>query len=707
MNVEHFDIQVTDAHRPRGKKVTFTGRPLKSSQTSVVKEFAFVTANINDLPMMPVNGQRWRIWGTKTETKVRKFQTRIDISATELEVTMPESSKNFVAFVKEEKEFDGVGEGYAKKLWVEYGSGIYKILEEEDTDKLRVVLKTQRLVDGMLKGWRKYSNLKHLHWLSKHAVPANISSNLVKFHDEHAINLVKDNPYILQSFGMDFSDVDKLAREHFNVTRDDKRRLIAAIEESLYRFSKRDGHTVATPGDLKRVLYRVLNCDKLARQALAAGHENGDFVVDEDGNYHPMPALVMEKVVAHRFRKLAADKDEWGALHDEALSHAMENLAFQLQPKQATAVCSSLVNPISAITGGAGTGKTTVLRVVLRAYQKLGVKIYPMALAGRAAKRIKESTGFHASTIAGFLKNVEIPDDEQAIIVIDEASMVDLQTMYRLVMALHDNVRILLVGDAAQLAPIGYGLILYDVVKSNEIACTELDIVMRQEDSSGIPEFTLAVRDGQIPAFTNPNIRFHHADWHQINDIIVDLYAQDPSNTQILGATKKAGEGGIRSLNHICQSDFNPRGDIVEVEIFGEIKPLNARVNDPVIFVENVWDEDIQNGTMGHLVSSDGKFGVVELDDGRTMELTESLVEIMEPAYAVSLHKAQGSQFPRVIIALTNSTLIDRSWIYTALTRAEKHIEIVGTPEQFERAIKRIGSAERRQTTLHKLLAAV
>ncbi len=395
---------------------------------------------------------------------------------------------------------------------------------------------------------------------------------------------------------------------------------------------------------------------------------------------------------------------------DEALAHGMENLAFPLLERQVDAVCSSLLNPISVLTGGAGTGKTTVLRVILRAYQKLGYKIYPMALAGRAAKRIKEGTGFHASTIAGFLKNVEISDDEQAIIVIDEASMVDLHTMYRLVMALHCNVRILLVGDPAQLSPIGYGLILHDVVKTSSIAGTELNIVKRQKGSTGIPEFTLAVRNGQVPTFTSPpNIRFHFAQPESLNQKITELYAQDPSNTQIVGATYSANYGGINTLNNLCQEQCNPTGERLEFDLFGDRMYLNIRVNDPIIFTENEWDNDIQNGTMGRLVSTgeESQFGMVELDDGRTVELTESLINIVQPAYAVSLHKAQGSQFPRVIVALTGSRMIDRSWIYTALTRAETHIDIVGTPpQQFEDAIRRTSAAEQRKTTLHRLLAA-
>ncbi|HCE2112282.1 AAA family ATPase [Vibrio parahaemolyticus] len=709
MKISRFNIRVTSVWNTKDEIITFCGVPLKGSKRASAKKVIVVKANIKLLPMLPVRGQHWRISGTKTEGQVQRggfIQTQVDVQATRLRVTMPETGDNFVEFVASDKEFVGVGDVYARKLWDKFQTGIYKILESGDVEMLEMVL-TTKTAQTMVEAWKKYSNLKHLHWFAEHAVPPSISSNIMKYHDERAIELVKANPYILQSFGMDFSAVDEMVKSHFQIAESDSRRLVAAVEESLYRFTKK-GHTVASHSDLKTILNRVLDCSELAKQAMMTSHENGDFILDDDGNYHPTAALVMEKVVAHRFLHLAGQNETWDGRFDEALAHGMENLAFPLLERQVDAVCSSLLNPISVLTGGAGTGKTTVLRVILRAYQKLGYKIYPMALAGRAAKRIKEGTGFHASTIAGFLKNVEISDDEQAIIVIDEASMVDLHTMYRLVMALHCNVRILLVGDPAQLSPIGYGLILHDVVKTSSIAGTELNIVKRQKGSTGIPEFTLAVRNGQVPTFTSPNIRFHFAQPESLNQKITELYAQDPSNTQIVGATYSANHGGINTLNNLCQEQCNPTGERLEFDLFGDRMYLNIRVNDPIIFTENEWDNDIQNGTMGRLVSTgeEFQFGMVELDDGRTVELTESLINIVQPAYAVSLHKAQGSQFPRVIVALTGSRMIDRSWIYTALTRAETHIEIVGTPQQFEDAIRRTSAAEQRKTTLHRLLAA-
>ncbi|WP_051333714.1 AAA family ATPase [Aliagarivorans marinus] len=709
MKTSRYDIRVTSVWNTVGPFITFAGVPIKAGIRGSARKFISVKAKDSDCPMIPIKGQHWRITGTKTENKISRngfMQTEVHVTAKRLRVTMPESGDNFVDFVASDKEFVGVGDVLARRLWNKFGSEVYQILNDRNLGMLEMVL-TKETARNMLQAWGRYSNLRHLHWFSQHAIPPRISSSIMKYHSEQAVQQVKDNPFILLAFGMSFTEVDELSKSYFNVGENDPRRLIAAVEESLYRHSKR-GHTVANHKQLKGILNRVLNDTELASAALMLSHENGEFILDDDGNYHPTAALVMEKVVAHRFLELAARKEDWSGLHDQALSAGLKDLPFPLTERQGEAICTSLINPISVLTGGAGTGKTTVLRVILRAYQEMGYTIYPMALAGRAARRIREGTGFNASTIAGFLKNITISDDEDAIVVIDEGSMVDLHTMYRLVMALHNNVRILLVGDPAQLSPIGYGLVLHDVVKIQAISGTELDIVKRQKGETGIPEFTRFVRNGLVPDFDSPNIRFHSVSNDELNSKISELYTQVP-NSQIVAATYHAEHGGIDALNKVCQKVSNPKGQLLRFALFGEQMHLNIRVGDPVIFTENEWDEDIQNGTMGTLVSSGGesKFGVVELDDGRTIELTESLVYIMKPAYAVSLHKAQGSQFKRVIVVLSNSRMLDRSWIYTALTRAEQCIEIVGTPEQFETAISRISAAERRSTTLHKLLAAV
>ena len=707
MTHTRYDIRVTSVWKPNSKTITFSGVPLIGGVRAGTKTYVIVKANVTLLPMMPVEGQQWRITGTKTEDMVSHNaieQKRVNLSAIKLRVTMPESGELFIDFISAESAFPGVGDVYARKLWHRYQSHIYNILDAGDTESLEAIL-TASTAAAMVEGWKKYSNLKYLNWFSDHAIPPGVSRDIIKYHDESAIEQIKANPYILQAYGMAFTDVDDIAKEYFRIAETDSRRLVAAVEDALYHHGKK-GHTVASRRDLKPILYRILDNAELVDIALSLSCDNADVIIDDESNYHPLGVFVMEQVVADRFLHLACHNDLWGPEHDAALSHGIIDLPFALTDKQADAVCQSLTHSIFKLTGGAGTGKTTVLRSILRAYQHLGYKVYPMALAGRAAKRIREGTGFAASTIAGFLKNADIKEDEKAIIVIDEGSMVDLQTMFQIVMALHDKVRILLVGDVAQLSPIGYGLVLHDVVKAAGIAGMELDIVKRQKGATGIPEYTFEIRQGRVPPIRTSNITFHYAAQDKLNDTITALYKHDPANSQVIGATYSAQHGGINAINSQCQKACNANGQRLEFNLNGDRMYLDIRVGDPIIFNKNAWDYDIQNGTMGRLLtSSNGQhLGQVKLDDGRTLELDAELIDIIRPAYAVSLHKAQGSQFPRVIIALTNSKMLDRSWIYTALTRAEKQIEIVGTPEQFEAAVGRIPAASKRNTSLHRLL---
>ncbi|MBC7001774.1 AAA family ATPase [Photobacterium sp. BZF1] len=704
-----YDMQVSNIWKDTNDEFIFSGVPIVAGVGASGKKYVVVKTVRKKLPVIPVIGQHWRIYGTKTvstEVKNGREIARVDITAEKLRVTMPDVDRAFVHFVDKEKAFPGVGKSYAAKLWHRYQKGIYKILADGDIQSLEAVI-PRKPAESLIEGWKKYNNLKYLHWFADHSIPPSVSSDIIKYHDEDAIEQIKSNPYILQVYGMTFDSVDELALEKFKVAISDPRRLIAGVEEALYRHSQY-GHTVASENDLMRRLPSILGDTDLAKEALKQSFTKADVIVDDDGYYHSLGVFVMEHVVASHFLELAKKTDTWGGEHEEALAYGIQDLPFPLTERQGEAVCESLTHSIYRLIGGAGTGKTTVLRSIFRAYYRLGYKIYPMALAGRAAKRIREATGVAARTITGFLKNVKIKEGEKAIVVIDESSMIDLPNMYRIIRAIQPDTRILLVGDIGQLAAINYGAVLRDVVQAESISGVELDIVKRQDGSTGIPEFTYDVRNGIVPSCFPANITLHQTESDDINQVVTELFKQDPENTLILADTYRNPHGGVDIINSICQQVCNPNGAQFEFSMKGLWSYLNIRVGDPIIFNNNDWDSDIQNGTMGHLIenASLGHKGMVALDDGRTLELNETLIDYIRPAYCVTLHKAQGSQFPRVIVVLGRSQRIDRSWIYTALTRAEIHIDIVGTYEQFVNAIQRLPEADRRKTSLHRLLKA-
>jgi exodeoxyribonuclease V alpha subunit len=505
MTIE-MDFRVNSVYQYDKKWVCFSGVPLHndSFKTKSAKCIVVVKTKPDIIPMEPVTGQHWRITG-KMESREA---THGDFIITELhftepdklEVTLPHDGENFIRFIAKEASFKGIGEVKARELWSAFGSEIYVTLGARNASKLSGML-TPKAIESLFNGYEKYANLRYATWFSDRKIPPQIQQRLFKFHQGNSIEAIKDNPYSLITFGMPFDQVDNIAKTSFNVSFEDERRLIAAVEFALKQHAKKGGHTVAYQNDIKPVVQSLLKNVELTSKALICAHSKHTYITNpETGSYHHTSLLIMEKVVAKRLLNLA--EYPLGKASKELLSaykSATQELPFPLAEKQVDAVFSSLDRQVSCITGGAGTGKTTVLRTVLRGYHALGYEIKAIALSGRAAMRLHQSIGFETSTIARFLRDDPIDDDAKCIVVIDEASMVDLGTMYRIVLHTNPSVRFLFVGDPNQLPPIGAGLILADIVKSGVIATTELDIVQRQDATTGIPEYSRLVCQGQVP----------------------------------------------------------------------------------------------------------------------------------------------------------------------------------------------------------------
>ncbi|WP_158652667.1 ATP-dependent DNA helicase [Vibrio campbellii] len=670
-----------------------------------------------DMPVEPAIGQIWKVRAKETMTieVVKGGALLIDvfIRAKSVRLIIPETENLFTNFVAKEPHFIGLGETLARKLWIKYQTGIYELLDNKDVEKLMFVRGvTEAAANALISGWKRYDNLQQIAWFDKHKIPSGIARNIIKYHKKNAIQAIEEDPYRLISFGLKFEQVDQLAQEHFGVFPGDYVRLQGAVEQALLaRMYK--GHTVSKDENLMPHVQKLLGTKELAAQALIAGYENTAFIMSDKGYYHSIGQWIMEQTVARRFAKLAT-RAIWTHHYDFALNQALEGQAFPLTNKQNEAVRSALSHGLSIIAGGAGTGKTTVLNVVLRAYQAIGTDIRAMALSGRAAKRINEATGYPAQTITGFLKDLEKnPLSERTLIVIDEASMLDLATMFRLVNNTSSKVRFLLVGDPKQLAPISAGLVLHEAV--NAVPTVTLDIVKRQKGSTGIPEFTKRIIERVVPDadMFNENIVFHQCASENINELVTNLYAENPSDTQVISAMY-SGNGGIDAINHLCQQRYNPRGKRLEFVIKGTANYLDIRENDPIIFVENNWSRGVQNGTLGKLLNvgaprvevDDGEVSLADvlIDTGEMIPLTVDLLDSLKLSYSISLHKAQGSQFKRIIVPLTNTLMMDNAWIYTALTRAEANIEIVGCMKNFELAIRRFSDADTRDTYLRQLL---
>ncbi|MGB0833257.1 MAG: AAA family ATPase [Psychrobium sp.] len=728
MNLVSESIRITNVYQLNNNYAAFSAVPLQTGSHRIksAKRIIHVKTSTKKLQKAPEVGQHWLINGVPEQREVatrngfKIYETHF-LNPEKLECTLPESAETFALFVSKEPSFKGITEDTARNIWQHFQSDVYTHLENDNINAFIDILSPAK-IKYLFAGFKKYKNLKHGKWLSEINVPLHIQQRLLKYHDEASINLIKENPYLLRTFGMSFKDTDEIAQSKFDVEQDNNKRLLSAISEALLS-NEKSGHTIAQKSDIKKRLKTILNSEKLVTKALDLILEPTSkkiCIYDLERNvYQASATYVKEKAIALRFKHLLTVNtlsDLQVKMLNQAFRHALKSVPFKLTLGQARAIYKAIRNPLCVISGGAGTGKTTVLKAVLAAYQVLNIPVHCAALSGRAAKRMHESTGYPSMTIARRLREEPIePMSEKmvnsGVLVIDEASMIDVRTMFRLINHIHPDTRILFVGDPNQLPPIDFGLVLKDVIDSGVVPVANLDIVKRQKGSTGIPEYSSYVAKGAIPPeLSVGNVIFHWVNEDNINNACVELYTEAPTESRITAATYKNEKGGIDILNKLCQQSTNAKSQNLEFEWFGQRAVLPIKLNDPIIFTKNNVEMGIQNGSLGTLVglaSEESEFGEVELDDsGEIIQLNQTLLESIKPAYAMSLHKAQGSQFKRVIVPVNSSRMIDRNWLYTAITRAEQEVHLVGPKSFLEAAIERQGATDKRNTALAYLLSS-
>lgn len=621
------------------------------------------------------------------------------------------SGDTIVRHLAEGPAFEGIGYATAARLWKTFGDELYRLLGNGDVARLTQVLSEER-AERLVLAWRE--NLAEgdvVVWLGEHGFPAHLAKKIVKLWGADAAAKLREQPYLMMALA-DWAVVDAAGRR-IGIAPDDPRRLVAAVEAVLYARLD-EHHTWIGHADLVAKVERLLKGSPVkAEEALAAAVAQR-AAIPIAGGFQAAGAHMMERYVADRIRQML-DEPAMGDLIAREVSDAelggwldRQDLGVALDDEQRAAVRIAVQERFGIVRGGAGVGKTTVLKAVARACAAFGRSTHMMALAGRAAVRIAEATGWPASTIAAFLKGVEarkIPLGPESLVVVDEASMLDLPTMYRILRCLPDGCRLLLVGDPGQLPPIGFGLVLHALVERREIPSVELTRVYRQTEATGIPAVAGAIRSGRLPNLPDKVdassggvalIPLGEVTTDQIVDVVADLggFADD---LRIVCAVK-AGPAGIEALNARFHDIFavgkrrHPTGRLAEGE--------------PVMFLKNDYQSGLRNGSLGRITGIvDGK---VTVDfDGTEVELSGYGLEDLTLAYAITVHKAQGSSFRKVVIPIQKTRLLDRSLVYTAITRATDLAVMVGAGEVLRQALERDAHAERRETALGLLLQTV
>ena len=687
-------------------------------------------------------GQWWRITGETKQNSlvVNGYQlTEWQIAATEASLLLP-SGEHIVSLMAESPEFKGIGFVKARRLWESFGEGLYGILDRGDIAPLATVL-TEESAHQVVQAWSLYGDTRTLQWLHSKGFDSATGRKVVAFFGRDAADKIEADPYRLLSFSATWQQVDTLARQQFDINETDDRRLQGAIEEACYRLFS-EGHTVATPEVLLAKLLPILgrpaadiSWRNLVQQSLARGATNGSYVIGGGGSLHPLGPYVMENVVARAVSDRLYLENTQLLTCDavEKLVVAYENTeSIALNAEQNRAIQMAATHAFALVTGGAGVGKTTVLKAIYRLYDAAGVHIVQMALAGRAAKRMQEATGRAALTIASFLRNTKPVDlARPCVVVIDEASMIDIITMSRLCELIPAHVRLLLVGDPNQLMPVGPGLVLHELAAVSGIPLVELKVVKRH--GGDIAAAALAIRDGVWPDFSDlesapicflpcavQSPRFGIEEAETLENTILRLYLQDPENSQIL-SSRRNGVDGTKGLNTLLQkhTTLQARPLLVWNSEHECLEHTGFHLGDLLLCTRNRWDWGLQNGSLGKLVQIEEAPRLLEndegialgyalawalWDDGERRPIVETMLDDLELGYAITVHKAQGSQWPRIIVPMSGNRLLDRTLVYTAVTRAQQQVILVGDEDAARTAVQGLPRAKQRKVALGSVL---
>ncbi|MGF6555470.1 exodeoxyribonuclease V alpha subunit [Pseudomonas sp. S30_BP2TU TE3576] len=701
-------------------------------------------------------GQWWRVSGeanpyTRVVNGFRVVEQQID--AEDLQMTLP-TGHHIISLLAEGGRFASIGNAKATRLWETFGATLTEILDRGDTTALATVQGVSpESAQTMVEAWHSYRETPTLHWLHKHGFNVALGKKIIEYFGTQTSSLIEEDPYRLLSFLASWSTTDSFARTQFGVADDDPRRLQAAIEEALYRLFA-DGHTAATRQMVMARLSSILGDQTsifqwrpLAIKALESGLNNGSYLVDDAEQLHQIGAYVMESAVSKTLlTHLSRDHKQLqlDAAGIDAIINGFEiDEQLLLTDEQRQAIHMAANNSLALITGGAGTGKTVVLKALYRVYDQMHLRIIQGAVAGLAAKRMYEATNRPAATIASLLLNVKDQDlVDPCVLVLDEASMVDIITMYRIVNLLPDHARILMVGDPHQLMPVGPGLVLHALVNVPQIPNTELKVVKRHGGS--IASTAASIREGVWPEMSaeesqmfaflpiqknavystnSSNCKIDEFQGQTIASEVLRLYLQAPDITQILSPRKK-GDEGVHALNKLCQCSVAPNAPNLMVwsKEFDCLVETKFRLGDPVVCLRNLWNVSLQNGSLGRVTQiehtplalrdDEGRtigyaIAWVDWDDGIRRPVTEDLLNDLDLAYALTVHKAQGSQWPRVIVSITGNRYLDRSLIYTAITRAQQQVLLVGDEAAARRAVQALPHLDQRCTGVLSMLTSI
>jgi len=615
----------------------------------------------------------------------------------------------------------GIGPVYAKRLVKMFGKDVFDIIEETPERLREVGGIGPKRASKITAGWADQKVIREIMvFLHQHGVGTARAVRIFKTYGTDAVQVMSENPYRLAKDirGIGFRTADLIA-EKLEIEKTAMIRVRAGISFALTE-AMGDGHCGLPRTELIGLAEKLLEVPApLIEGALAEELAEDTVTLDRVGDAECifLTGLYMaERSIAEQIKRIGSGSLPWPVIDaDKALPWIEQKTDLTLAASQAEAIRTALLSKIMVITGGPGVGKTTIVNSILRILSAKKVNLLLCAPTGRAAKRMTEATQMEAKTIHrllefdpkafGFKRDVENPL-ECDLLVIDESSMVDVLLMQSLLKAVPDHATLLIVGDIDQLPSVGPGQVLADIIGSGAVPVVRLTEVFRQAAQSKIITIAHAINAGRMPDLAPPDgeADFYFvpaADPEQAVSRIVELvfkriparFGFDPiKDIQVLCPMNRGGVGA-RSLNIALQAALNPAGE-KRVERFG----WTFAPRDKVMQIENDYDKEVFNGDIGTIEDVDLDEGEVAVNfDGRTVTYQFGELDTLVPAYAATIHKSQGSEYPAVVIPVMTQhyAMLQRNLIYTGVTRGKKLVVLVGQKRAVAIAVKNISGRRR------------
>ncbi len=618
----------------------------------------------------------------------------------------------------------GVGPKFAKRIVQKFGKDTLDGIEEQPELLIEVEGIGQVRVERIKKSWQDQKEIKNIMlFLQGHEVSTSHATKIFKTYGSESIAVVKENPYRLADdiWGIGFKTADVIA-EKLGIGKDKFVRLRSGILYTLSKLSE-NGHCYAVRGQLIETAEKLL-CVDVAELEITLDEmlRVEDVIRDEEAIYLP-PFYFSEVGCAKRLRKLMKGRRRI-VLDGEAVTGQIQAQPGVIYDEiQLEAIRVAVSSKVMVLTGGPGTGKTTTTLGIICAYQRAGCQVILAAPTGRAAKRMSEAAGMEAKTIhrlleykppEGYQRNEEKPL-EGDVLILDECSMIDIMLMYNLLKAIPEHMTLIMVGDTDQLPSVGAGNVLKDVMASGCIPVVRLNRIFRQAQGSRIILNAHRINKGEaIDMRGGKDSDFFFAS-EETNEGIVErlvkyctenlprYYHADPlRDIQVLTPMQR-GTVGAANLNQVLQEAMNPQGPALRRG------GVCYRIRDKVMQIRNDYDKEVFNGDIGTVRRVDLEDREITVDfDGREVAYDVTELDELALAYATTIHKAQGSEYPIVVMpfSMSHFVMLQRNLLYTGVTRAKKILVLIGEKKAVFYAVRNGRMAERNTRLAERILLA-